>query len=200
MICGAFLMLLKNFWKAILKNGQMGSGEFIDLKRGYGGRIVRSISGFDFVYNPFLYKILRWRMQRNRGVDSRMNSVGWNSTIENLPGASFLQTSEWAEIKFPNGWRSRNRTWKAHDEIVFAAASILYTGQLSKLPIRVAYIPRGPLVDWNNANQYQQVLSELISFAKSKKAIYLKIDPDLTIGKGIPDSDSDQPDHYRIIC
>jgi lipid II:glycine glycyltransferase (peptidoglycan interpeptide bridge formation enzyme) len=38
------------------------------FKRGYGGRIVRSISGFDFVYSPLIYKILRWQMQRSRST------------------------------------------------------------------------------------------------------------------------------------
>lgn len=38
------------------------------FKRGYGGRIVRNVSAFDYVYNPILYRVLRWQMQRSRGV------------------------------------------------------------------------------------------------------------------------------------
>ncbi len=38
------------------------------FKRGLGGRIYRSVPGYDYVYNPFLYKILRWRMNQSRGM------------------------------------------------------------------------------------------------------------------------------------
>jgi peptidoglycan pentaglycine glycine transferase (the first glycine) len=121
-----------------------------------------------------------------------MNSADWNSIVENLPGATFLQSGEWADIKYPNGWRSEKRTWIAQGESVFAAAMVLYR-TFSKLPVCVAYVPRGPLVDWRSDGQYKQVLSELINYARVRKAIYLKIDPDLTIGKGIPDSETDRP-------
>lgn len=38
------------------------------FKRGLGGRIYRSVSGFDYVYDPFLYKVIRWRMNHSRGI------------------------------------------------------------------------------------------------------------------------------------
>ncbi len=38
------------------------------FKRGLGGRLSRSCPGYDYVYQPLLYKILRWQMVRNRGV------------------------------------------------------------------------------------------------------------------------------------
>jgi peptidoglycan pentaglycine glycine transferase (the first glycine) len=38
------------------------------FKRGFGGRIVRSCPGFDYVYQPLLYRFLRWQMLRSRGM------------------------------------------------------------------------------------------------------------------------------------
>lgn len=38
------------------------------FKRGLGGRIVRSCSGYDYIYNPVLYRVIRRRMHQNRGV------------------------------------------------------------------------------------------------------------------------------------
>ena len=38
------------------------------FKRGLGGRIYRSCSGFDFVYQPLLYRLIRWQMLRRRGL------------------------------------------------------------------------------------------------------------------------------------
>lgn len=38
------------------------------FKRGLGGRIYRSCPGYDFIYQPLLYRIIRWKMLRNRGL------------------------------------------------------------------------------------------------------------------------------------
>lgn len=38
------------------------------FKRGFGGRISRSIPGFDYIYMPFLYNLLQKFMNRERGV------------------------------------------------------------------------------------------------------------------------------------
>ena len=47
----------------------MVSGEYTDSSV-VMGRIVRSISGFDYVYNPLLYRVFQWRMQHSPGVDN----------------------------------------------------------------------------------------------------------------------------------
>ena len=100
-------------------------------------------------------------------------------------------------FKRPNGWSSEQRTWVDQNNSIYAAALVLYRSP-ARLPVSVAYVPRGPLVDWNTPIQYQQVLSELIDQARKRNAIYLKIDPDLTIGKGIPDTETDQPDQTGL--
>ena len=62
-------------------------------------------------------------------------------------------------------------------------------------PVKVMYVPKGPLLqDWTNAQFRQQVLIDLRKFAHEKKAIFIKIDPDIRVGTGIPDSDHDLPD------
>jgi peptidoglycan pentaglycine glycine transferase (the first glycine) len=38
------------------------------FKRGLGGRIYRSCPGYDYVYQPLLYKLIRWQMLRSRGL------------------------------------------------------------------------------------------------------------------------------------
>jgi peptidoglycan pentaglycine glycine transferase (the first glycine) len=38
------------------------------FKRGFGGRIVRACTGFDYVYQPLLYRTIRWQMLRSRGM------------------------------------------------------------------------------------------------------------------------------------
>jgi lipid II:glycine glycyltransferase (peptidoglycan interpeptide bridge formation enzyme) len=38
------------------------------FKRGLGGRIYRSCPGYDYIYQPQLYRIIRWQMLRSRGL------------------------------------------------------------------------------------------------------------------------------------
>lgn len=116
----------------------------------------------------------------------------WDDIIKDLPGASFLQTKEWASIKEPLGWTPDWVKWSTTGSTVSAAAMLLFRS-LHRLPFRIAYVPRGPLVDWSDSTQYIPVLEELTRKARENQAIFLKIDPDLPVGEGIPGADSDRP-------
>jgi lipid II:glycine glycyltransferase (peptidoglycan interpeptide bridge formation enzyme) len=49
------------------------------------------------------------------------------------------------------------------------------------------YLPKGPLLrDWGDEKLRQLVLSDLIKLARRKGAIFLKMDPDIPLGSGIP--------------
>lgn len=121
----------------------------------------------------------------------------WNAQIEHLSGAHALQTSAWGQVKARYGWVPHHFLWRGNSGEVKAAALILEReiklGRLS-LPWRVMYIPRGPLLDWSDHGLANQVLEDLQNFSKKKKTIFLKIDPDLPIGFGIPE-DSDVQAH-----
>ncbi len=117
----------------------------------------------------------------------------WNNIIINLPGATFLQTEEWARIKAPVGWIPEYLTWPEGDTKPFAAALML-TRSAGRISISVSYVPRGPLVDWSNPAQYRKVLDGLIDIARKKKALLIKIDPDLIIARGIPGTPSERID------
>ena len=61
----------------------------------------------------------------------------WNEIISKLPGASLLQTSQWAEVKARVGWDAFPKLWKKDDGTVEAAALVL------KRPINAGPIPSG---------------------------------------------------------
>ena len=46
----------------------------------------------------------------------------WNEIVAGLPGASLLQTSQWAEVKARMGWEAFPKLWKKPDGTVEAAA------------------------------------------------------------------------------
>jgi lipid II:glycine glycyltransferase (peptidoglycan interpeptide bridge formation enzyme) len=55
----------------------------------------------------------------------------------------------------------------------------------------VLYAPKGPLLDWANEPLRIRVLNNLQSFAKEQKVIFIKIDPDVELGCGVPASEGD---------
>lgn len=121
----------------------------------------------------------------------------WNASIEHLPGAHALQTWQWGQVKARFGWEVSHLVWR-DDAGETCAATLLLVRKVAlrglSLPLNVMYIPRGPLLDWAQDNLVKQVLDDLEKFAREKKAIFLKIDPDLPLGWGIPGED-DAEDH-----
>ncbi|MBM4428160.1 MAG: peptidoglycan bridge formation glycyltransferase FemA/FemB family protein, partial [Chloroflexi bacterium] len=69
---------------------------------------------------------------------------------------------------------------------VVAAALILKRTAFRRFSI--FYAPKGPLMDWMNESLRKRVLDDLQSFAKKQGAIFLKLDPDVVLGRGVPAS------------
>ena len=136
----------------------------------------------------------------------------WNSLISNLPNPHFLQTYEWGQVKAKYGWTplyavwtkdqfsvfsdqpSVTENWSLKTEHCIAAAlilkkSVIRRGFAAKLSI--LYAPKGPLVDWENESLRIRVLDDFQSFAKKQGAIFLKLDPDVVLGTGVPNSEED---------
>jgi peptidoglycan pentaglycine glycine transferase (the first glycine) len=113
----------------------------------------------------------------------------WDESIINLPNSHILQTTEWAEVKSEVGWRSFPLTWKNDNGEITAAANVLVRS-LRPLGIgpkmSIGYIPRGPMLDWNDQPLRQKVFSGIEQFAVDNGLIFLKIDPDVELGRGIP--------------
>ena len=113
----------------------------------------------------------------------------WNDTIIHLPGAHLLQTSEWAEIKRDVGWRATPKVWTDHTGKVIAAANIL-SRTIKPLgfgpSFSVSYIPRGPMLDWSNSELRNIVFNEIELYAKKSGTIFIKIDPEVVYGVGVP--------------
>jgi len=117
------------------------------------------------------------------------NAVDWNQKIKDLPGAHALQTWQWGQVKSKFGWQPHFLLWHNNAGGVKAAALVLQrTISLGGFAMRlsVMYVPRGPLLDWSEDSRVKQVLGDLRNFAKKKGAIFVKIDPDLPVGFGVP--------------
>ena len=118
------------------------------------------------------------------------NRDNWDKEISTLPGRHILQSWEWGESKRSAGWQPAHQVWRDADDQVSAAALIL-TRSISLLgidfPLRVIYLPRGPLLrDWDDRSLREQVLTDLRSLAKQQNVIFIKIDPEVAYGRGVP--------------
>ncbi len=116
----------------------------------------------------------------------------WNQAIAGLPGAHVLQTREWAEVKSAAGWKAIPCQWQDDRKRVVAAAMVLERS-VSPLRLKVLYVPRGPVLDWEDPRLREQVLDDLQKLARSRRAIFVKIDPEALCGIGVPGSPEARP-------
>lgn len=116
--------------------------------------------------------------------------VTWNQLIRSMPGAHFLQTWEWAQVKSRYGWEAIPYTWSSSSGSTPNAAAMILkrripTGGFGR-KMCLLYIPKGPLLDWQDAPLRQHIMESLQEFARRQGAIFVKMDPDVVTGKGIP--------------
>jgi len=110
----------------------------------------------------------------------------WNQSLAQLPYAHILQTWEWGEFKrITTGWQPQRIAFKSGDDIVAMASVGVRTIGIFK----VIYAPKGPVLKYEDPDLVAQVLDYLQKLARRQFAIWLKIDPDLPIGTGIPGED-----------
>ena len=139
-----------------------------------------------------------------------MDTLIWNQLISSLPNPHFLQTYEWAQVKAKYGWKPIYLLWfdksfqsYTPDQLVpldqldvHAACLVLKRTVFSRLAQPcILYAPKGPLLDWSNESLRDRVLDDLQSFAKKQGAIFLKIDPDVVLGTGVPASEDERVDN-----
>ena len=91
---------------------------------------------------------------------------------------NLLQSSSWAKIK--DNWGNERVGFYQEDQLV-AVASILI--QPLPLGFSMLYIPRGPIMDYQNKELVSYVIQSLKKIAKQCKALFVKFDPSLFLSK-----------------
>jgi peptidoglycan pentaglycine glycine transferase (the first glycine) len=136
----------------------------------------------------------------------------WDSFVADHPQAHILQTSSWGELKAAFGWKAQRlallegarrsedavaddlcsaarETESAQGDRWAAGAQILYRRLPGGLG-RLAYVPRGPLVDWEDPDALTPLLDALRAAARARGAAVLTLEPDL----------SDEPRHQERLA
>ena len=100
--------------------------------------------------------------------------------VKTSPQTNLLQSSDWAKIK--DNW-GNERLGVYQDHKLVAVASILI--QPLPLGFTMLYIPRGPIMDYQNSELVAFMLQSIKTYAKSKRAVFAKFDPSLFLRKGL---------------
>ena len=110
----------------------------------------------------------------------------------------FLQTVSWGEFAKIKKNLTPYYLGLVDDNNEIVAATLLLE---KHLPMNLCYFyaPRGFVIDYKQKNLVQEMTKKIIEFAKNKKAIFVKIDPDI-IKKSINylNEETENPDYKEI--
>jgi peptidoglycan pentaglycine glycine transferase (the first glycine) len=105
------------------------------------------------------------------------NRETWNTFVASSPNGHILQSWEWGELKERTGWEAVRLALvqKGH---IRASAQIL----LRSLPYgfgTLAYVPRGPVLDYEDRVLFKAMVKALRDMASGRRVVSLKIEPDV---------------------
>ena len=101
----------------------------------------------------------------------------WNAFVAQESSFALMQSWEWGEFKEKLGWKVV-RVAIEQDKRLVAGAQLL----IKQMPLKVAsliYVPRGPLVDWQNKELVSKLMTAIHAIGRQWRAMCLKIEPAL---------------------
>jgi peptidoglycan pentaglycine glycine transferase (the first glycine) len=114
------------------------------------------------------------------------NREAWNSIIAGTLRGHLLQSWEWGELKHSVGWTAERWLWENQAGDALAGAQVLRRRPGGRFGPSVSYCPRGPCLDWSDSERVTAVLEDLEHLAGEPGVLFLKIDPDVPVGYGLP--------------
>ena len=105
-----------------------------------------------------------------------VDAATWDSFVRAVPNGHVLQTTAWAQLKGRFGWEAGYAIVQDANRIQ-AGAQVLFR----PLPLDlgcVAYVPKGPLLNWANDTLTGALVGALHRLCRRQRAIFLKIEPD----------------------
>ncbi len=104
----------------------------------------------------------------------------WNAFVESAPYRSFPQLWEWGELREPLGWEPlRIAVGEEPSRAPLAVAQVLLR-RVPALGWRLAYVPRGPVGQLDEAAVRDALFAALRSLARTEGVATVKVDPEAT--------------------
>lgn len=114
-------------------------------------------------------------VQLSSDTNTIVTRTTWDAYVANHPSGHLLQTWAWGELKARFGWRVERLALVENGKIV-SGAQILFRSVPARI-FSLAYIPKGPLVNWTDNTQVNVLLEGLHRLCRSQRSVFLKIEP-----------------------
>ncbi len=125
---------------------------------------------------------------------TQINQNEYDHFVKNHPNTNLLQSWEWANVK--SNWDHLYTGVRNDEEQLIATALVL----IKELPggFTMMYIPRGPIMDYNDTSLLQYFLKELKKEAKKHNALFIKIDPMIIVNSYKSSEQNDDKDSSMV--
>ena len=104
----------------------------------------------------------------------------WDQFVNEHPRGHFLQSWGWGELKANGGWYPlRLALMDEQRQQIVAAAQVLCRTP-AHLPLwtgHLAYIPKGPVIDWSQPQLCQAFFTQLNAYLRQRGALALRMEP-----------------------
>ncbi|MFN8439853.1 MAG: peptidoglycan bridge formation glycyltransferase FemA/FemB family protein [Caldilineaceae bacterium] len=129
-------------------------------------------------------KLDPWRADANTQVTLSpchlvTSASQWRSILSTLPNPHVLQSWEWGAVKGQTEWHAERYVLNEANDSPLAAFQLLWRQPIPYLPLRIAYVPKGPVVDWQDERKVKAALSWIVIEARQRGCLFVKIDPDV---------------------
>lgn len=108
---------------------------------------------------------------------NQITKTEWNKFVADSPWGHLMQTWEWGTYKQALGWILRRIALERGGKIV--AGAQIFLRPLPWLPLKIAYIPKGPLLDLADEETATKLFAAIHQLVQQQKAIFLKIEPNI---------------------
>jgi len=102
----------------------------------------------------------------------------WDNFVSRHPHGHILQTQAWGKLKAAHGWRAARASVLSEQNKPVGVALAL----VRRLPYglgKIAYVPRGPVVNWDDEEAATAAVRTVCWLARSQGAFAIVIEPDL---------------------
>jgi len=108
-------------------------------------------------------------------VGSEDPGKAWDAFVAAAPTGHLMQSRAWASVRSDTGWTPI--FLRLEDRTGIQAAALLLRRRLPGTSIGLLYMPRGPVLDWSQAEQVEQFAGALRQVACEQGVFLVQTDP-----------------------